>query len=103
MTKSRDEPPAIAVLPWNINGAEKWSRFATGVIEGIITNLARYRDIPVIARSSTEVYRGKPLDVREIGKALNVKYVLEGSLQVDGYCMRVTAQCTHRERSLARR
>jgi TolB-like protein/class 3 adenylate cyclase len=87
------EPPAIAVLPFeNINGDEKWNRFATGMTEDIITDLASFRDISVIARSSTEAYRGKPHDVRAIGKELNVKYLLEGSLQVDGYRMRVTAQ-----------
>ncbi|WP_189644284.1 winged helix-turn-helix domain-containing protein [Mesorhizobium sp. M9A.F.Ca.ET.002.03.1.2] len=92
-TKSKAEPPAIAVLPFeNIGGDEKWGRFAVGVTEDIITDLAQFRDIPVIARTSTEVYRGKAHDVREIGRALNVKYVLEGSLQVDGHRMRVTAQ-----------
>lgn len=92
-TKSGAEAPAIAVLPFeNINGDERWDRFATGVTEDIITDLARYRDISVIARTSAEFYRGKAHDVREIGEALGVKYVLEGSLQVDGHRMRVTAQ-----------
>ncbi|RUU26891.1 winged helix-turn-helix domain-containing protein [Mesorhizobium sp. M6A.T.Ce.TU.016.01.1.1] len=92
-TKSGAETPAIAVLPFeNINGDERWDRFATGVTEDIITDLARYRDISVIARTSAEFYRGKAHDVREIGEALGVKYVLEGSLQVDGHRMRVTAQ-----------
>ncbi|RWQ30480.1 MAG: tetratricopeptide repeat protein [Mesorhizobium sp.] len=92
-TKSGAETPAIAVLPFeNINGDERWDRFATGVTEDIITDLARYRDISVIARTSAEFYRGKAHDVREIGEALDVKYVLEGSLQVDGHRMRVTAQ-----------
>ena len=49
--------------------------------EDIITDLARYRDIPVIARTSTEAYRGKAHDVRAIGKELDVEYVLEGSLR----------------------
>ncbi|RUU44264.1 tetratricopeptide repeat protein [Mesorhizobium sp. M6A.T.Ce.TU.002.03.1.1] len=92
-TKSGAETPAIAVLPFeNINGDERWDRFATGVTEDIITDLARYRDISVIARTSAEFYRGKAHDVREIGEALDVKYVLEGSLQVDGHRIRVTAQ-----------
>ncbi|WP_292598595.1 tetratricopeptide repeat protein [Mesorhizobium sp.] len=98
MTKSGAEPPVIAVLPFeNINGDARWNRFAMGVTEDIVTDLARYRDIPVIARSSMEAYRGKPHDVREIGRALNVKYVLEGSLQVDGHRMRVTAQLINAE------
>jgi TolB-like protein/class 3 adenylate cyclase len=85
--------PAIAVLPFeNLNGDQRWDRFADGMTEDIITDLARYRDLAVIARTSTEAYRDKPPDVREIGDALDVKYVLEGSLQVDGHRLRVTAQ-----------
>jgi len=85
--------PAIAVLPFdNINGDERWGRFADGITEDIITDLARYRDLAVIARTSAQAYRDKTHDVREIGKALGVKYVLEGSLQVDGHRLRVTAQ-----------
>ena len=90
--------PAIAVLPFeNINGDEKWDRLADGLTEDIITDLARFREVPVIARTSTEAYRGKARDVREIGKALGVGYVLEGSLQVDGYHTRVTAQLINAE------
>ena len=97
-TNTAAEPPAIAVLPFeNINGDEKWGRFANGVTEDIITDLARYRDLAVIARTSTEAYRDKAHDVREIGKALDVKYVLEGSLQVDGHRLRVTAQLINAE------
>ncbi len=91
-------PPAIAVLPFeNLNGDARWDRFAFGMTEDIITDLSRYRDLAVIARTSTDVYRGKPHDVREIGKALDVKYVLEGSLQVDGHRLRVTAQLINAE------
>jgi tetratricopeptide (TPR) repeat protein len=60
--------------------------------EDIITDLARFRDIPVIARTSTEVYRGKAHDVRAVGEALGVEYVLEGSLQIALHRLRVTAQ-----------
>jgi len=95
---TRAGPPAIAVLPFeNINGDERWDRFADGITEDIITDLASYRDLAVIARTSTEAYRDKPPDVREIGDALGVKYVLEGSLQVDGHRMRVTAQLINAE------
>ena len=87
------ERPALAVLPFeNISGDVKGAGFADGLTEDIVTDLARFRDVPVIARTSTEVYRDTPRDVREIGKALGVGYVLEGSLQVDGYRVRVTAQ-----------
>jgi TolB-like protein/DNA-binding winged helix-turn-helix (wHTH) protein/Tfp pilus assembly protein PilF len=93
MAKSVAEPPALAELPFEtIDGDARWARFANGLTDDIITDLARFRDIPVIARSSTDVYRGAPHDVRDIGKALNVKYVMEGSLRVEGYRMRVTAQ-----------
>jgi TolB-like protein len=85
--------PAIAVLPFRaLNADGQWARFADGMTEDIITDLARFRDIPVIARSSSELYRDKAEDVRAIGRALNVKYVLAGSLQVDGHRLRVTAQ-----------
>jgi len=91
-------PPAIAVLPFeNLNGDARWDRFAYGITEDVITDLSRYRDLAVIARTSTDVYRGKPHDVREIGKALDVKYVLEGSLQADGHRLRVTAQLINAE------
>ena len=90
--------PAIAVLPFrNLSGEEQWSRFADGMTEDIITDLARFRDIPVIARTSSELFRDKAEDVREIGKALNVKYVLEGSLQVAGHSLRVNAQLINTE------
>jgi TolB-like protein len=85
--------PAIAVLPFRtFNADEQWARFADGLTEDIITDLARFRDIPVIARRSSELYRDKAGDVRAIGTALNVKYVLSGSLQIDGHRLRVTAQ-----------
>ncbi|MDQ6436482.1 winged helix-turn-helix domain-containing protein [Mesorhizobium sp. LHD-90] len=87
------EPPVIAVLPFqNLSEVRSWDRLADGLTEDIITDLARFRDVPVVARTSTEVYRGKAYDVREVGRALNADYVLEGSLQVDGYRTRVTAQ-----------
>ena len=93
MAKPGAEPPAIAVLPFeNLSVGSQWDRFADGMTEDIITDLARFRDIPVIARTSTEVYRGKPHDVRAIGSALDVDYVLEGSLRINLHWLRVTAQ-----------
>ena len=65
---------------------------ADGITEDIITDLSRFRDLDVIARNSTFIYKGKPVDVREIGRELNVGYVLEGSLQRQGDQIRVTAQ-----------
>ena len=83
----------IAVLPFdNLGGDEATGRLAEGLTEDIITDLARYRDLAVIARNSTGVYRGTPVDVRTVGTDLNVGYVLEGSIQRQGNHVRVTAQ-----------
>ena len=60
--------------------------------EDIITDLSHSKDLFVIARNSTEVYKGKPIDIRQIGRDLNVKYVLQGSIQSMGDQIRVTAQ-----------
>jgi TolB-like protein len=65
---------------------------ADGITEDIITDLARFRDIDVIARNSTETYKGKAVDVRQVGRDLNVRYVLEGSIQRQGDRVRVTGQ-----------
>ena len=85
--------PSIAVLPFdNLGGDEATGRLADGITEDIITDLARFREFDVIARNSTAVYKGKPVDVRQVGKDLNVRYVLEGSIQRQGEQIRATAQ-----------
>jgi TolB-like protein/Tfp pilus assembly protein PilF len=85
--------PAIAVLPFdNLGGDDATVRLADGITEDIITDLARFRDLDVIARNSTGVYKGKPVDIRQVGKDLNVGYVLEGSIQRQGDSVRVTGQ-----------
>ena len=85
--------PSVAVLPFaNLGGDEATGRLADGITEDIITDLSRFRELDVIAQNSTAVYKGKPADVREIGRALNVRYVLEGSIQRQGDQVRVTAQ-----------
>lgn len=85
--------PSIAVLPFdNIGRDPRWERLADGITEDIITDLSHSRDLIVIARSSTEVYKNKPIDIRRVGQDLNVKYVLEGSIQSSGERTRVTAQ-----------
>ena len=62
--------PAIAVLPFdNLGGDEATGRLADGITEDIITDLARFRDLDVIARNSTAVYKGKPVDVRQVGRS----------------------------------
>ena len=87
------EKASIAVLPFeNIGNDPKWDRFADGVTEDIVTDLSHSKDLFVVARNSTEVYRGKPADVRSIGRDLGARYVLEGSIQPTGDQIRVTAQ-----------
>ncbi len=85
--------PGVAVLPFaNLGGDEATGRLADGITEDVITDLARFGDLDVIARNSTEAYKGKPVDVRQIGKDLSVNHVLEGSIQRQGDRIRVTAQ-----------
>jgi TolB-like protein/class 3 adenylate cyclase len=85
--------PSLAVLPFaNIAGDEGTGRLADGLTEDNITDLSRYRTMDVIAHNSTEQYKGKAVDVRQVGKDLNVRYVLEGSVQREGDQIRVTAQ-----------
>ncbi len=87
------EKPGVAVLPFtNMGGDDATGRLADGITEDVITDLARFRDFDVIARNSTEVYKGKPVDIRRIGTDLNVGYVLEGSIQRQADRVRVTAQ-----------
>jgi TolB-like protein/class 3 adenylate cyclase/Tfp pilus assembly protein PilF len=85
--------PSIAVLPFdNYSGDEATGRLADGLTEDIITDLSRMSELDVIARNSTEVYKGKSADVRQIGRDLKVRYVLEGSIQRQGERIRATAQ-----------
>ena len=84
--------PAVAVLPFdNLGGDEQASRLADGMTEDVITDLARYKEILVIARSSTMAYKGKPVDARQVARDLNVRYVLTGSIQHQADQLRVTA------------
>jgi TolB-like protein len=87
------DKPSVAVLPFDYIGDDPQSaRFADGITVDVITDLSRSKDILVIAGNSTAVYKGKPIDIRQIGRDLNVKYVLEGSIQTMGERIRVTAQ-----------
>jgi TolB-like protein/cytochrome c-type biogenesis protein CcmH/NrfG len=87
------EKASIAVLPFeNIGNDPKWDRFTDGVTEDIVTDLSHSKDLFVVARNSTEVYRGKPADMRNVGRDLGVRYVLKGSIQPLGDKIRVTAQ-----------
>ena len=85
--------PSVAVLPFaNLASDEATGRLADGLTEDIITDLSRHRTMDVIAHNSTEVYKGKAVDVRQVGRDLNVRYVLEGSVQRESDQIRVTAQ-----------
>jgi TolB-like protein/DNA-binding SARP family transcriptional activator/tetratricopeptide (TPR) repeat protein len=85
--------PAIAVLPFdNLSEDPANGRLAGGITADIITDLSRYSDFAVIARESSEVYKGKPVDVRQIGKDLNVSHILEGSFQREGDQVRINVQ-----------
>jgi TolB-like protein/class 3 adenylate cyclase len=85
--------PAIAVLPFDdLGGNERQQRFADAFTEDLITELARSRMLLVIARNSVEAFRGEGTDVRRIGEELGVRYVLEGSLQLEPERVRITAQ-----------
>jgi adenylate cyclase len=85
--------PSIAVLAFdNLSDDPNLGYFSDGVSEDIIAGLARSPDLSVIARNSSFTYKGKPTDVRQIGKDLNVTYVLEGSVRKDADQVRIVAQ-----------
>jgi TolB-like protein/class 3 adenylate cyclase/tetratricopeptide (TPR) repeat protein len=87
------DKPSIAVLPFeNLSGDPKQERLAGGITEDVITDLSRFHELFVIARNSTAVYRDKPVDIRQVAHDLGVQYILEGSLQIDGDHVRITAQ-----------
>src|SRR5208283_2924957 len=88
-------PPrlSIVVLPFaNIGGDTEQEHFVEGVTESLTTDLSRIRGAGVIARNTAFTYKGKRLDVKTIGRELNVRYVLEGSVQRGGNRMRVNVQ-----------
>ena len=85
--------PSIAVLPFtNFGGRTDEEYFSDGVSEDIITELSRFSELAVIARNSSFQYKGKSLDVRQIGRALGVQYILEGSIRREKNKLRITAQ-----------
>ena len=85
--------PSVAVLPFeNMGGDPEQAYFADGMTEDLITDLSKVAGLLVIARNSTFAYKGKPKDIREIAKALGVRYVLEGSVRRSGGEIRVNAQ-----------
>jgi TolB-like protein/Tfp pilus assembly protein PilF len=87
------DKPSIAVLPFqNMSGDPEQEYFADGVVEDILTALSRKRNLFVVARNSSFTYKGKPIDVRQVGRELGVRYVLEGSVRKAGGRVRITGQ-----------
>jgi TolB-like protein/class 3 adenylate cyclase len=87
------DKPSIAVLPFaNLSGDPEQEYFADGMVEEIITALSRIRWLFVIARNSTFTYKGQSVDVKQVGRELGVRYVLEGSVRKAGGRVRITAQ-----------
>jgi TolB-like protein/Tfp pilus assembly protein PilF len=90
--------PSIAVLPFqNLSGDPEQEYFADGVVEEIITGLARIKGVLVIARNSSFAYKGKAVDVKQIGRDLGARYVLEGSVRKASGRVRVSAQLIEAE------
>jgi len=87
------DKPSIAVLPFqNMSGDPEQEYFADGMVEEIITALSRVGWFFVIARNSSFAYKGKHVDVRQVGRELGVRYVLEGSIRKSGNRVRITGQ-----------
>ena len=87
------DKPSIAVLPFqNMSGDPEQEYFADGMAEDILTGLSRHRWLFVIARNSSFTYKSRAVDVRQVGRELGVRYVLEGSVRRVGSRVRFTAQ-----------
>src|SRR5258708_1116095 len=87
------DKPSIAVLPFqNMSGDPEQDYFADGMVEDIITALSRVKWFFVIARNSSFAYKGKHVDIRQVGRELGVRYVLEGSIRKSSNRVRITGQ-----------
>jgi TolB-like protein len=87
------DKPSIAVLPFtNLSGDPKEDYFSDGITEDIITELSRFSELFVIARNSSFTYKGRAVDVRQVGRELGVRYVLKGSIRRAGDRVRITGQ-----------
>ena len=85
--------PSIAVLPFqNMSGDPEQEYFADGIVEDITTGLSHIKWLFVIARNSSFTYKGRAVDVRQMGRELGVRYVLEGGVRKAGNRLRITAQ-----------
>jgi adenylate cyclase len=87
------EKPSIAVLPFqNMSDGSEQEYFADGVVEDIITALSRFKSLFVIARNSSFTYKGRAVDIKQVGRELGVRYVLEGSVRKAASRLRITGQ-----------
>jgi TolB-like protein/class 3 adenylate cyclase/tetratricopeptide (TPR) repeat protein len=87
------DKPSIAALPFqNMSGDPEQEYFADGMVEDIITALSRFKSLFVIARNSSFTYKGKAVDIKQVGRELGVRYVLEGSVRKAGNRVRITGQ-----------
>ena len=92
------DKPSIAVLPFqNMSGDPEQEYFVDGMVEEIITALSRIRWLFVLARNSSFTYKGQGVDVKQVGRELGVRYVLEGSVRKGGSRVRITAQLIEAE------
>ncbi len=93
LSTTTDVRPGIAVLPFdNMSGDPEQEFFADGITEDIITELSRFRWLMVLARNSSFTFKGRSTDIREVGRTLGVRYVLEGSVRRAGQRVRITGQ-----------
>ena len=87
------DKPSIAVLPFNnMSDDSQQEYFADGMVEDIITDLSRFRNLFVIARNSSFTYKGRMVDVKQVGRELGVRYILEGSVRKAANRLRITGQ-----------
>jgi adenylate cyclase len=87
------DKPSVAVLPFeNMSGDPEQEYFADGMVEEIITALSRFKWLFVIARNSSFTFKGKAVDIKEVGRRLGVRYVLEGSVRKASGKVRITGQ-----------
>jgi TolB-like protein/tetratricopeptide (TPR) repeat protein len=87
------DKPSIAVLPFtNMSGDPEQDYFADGMVEDIITALSRFKALFVIARNSSFTYKGKAVDIKQVGRELGVRYVLEGSVRKAAGKVRISGQ-----------
>ena len=90
---SLPDKPSIAILPFtNLSSDPEQNYFADGMVEEIITALSHFRQLFVIARNSSFTYKGKAVDIKQVGRELGVRYVLEGSARCVGNRLRITSQ-----------